>query len=294
MGVIAVTGATGQVGRRVAERLAGTRDDAQPVVQRLLVRDPRAMASAAGREVVGVQGYADTEGMRAALEGVDDLFLVSGRESADRVAEHRAAIDAAVAAGVRRVVYLSFLGAAPDATFTFARDHWATEQHLAASGLRWTALRDSLYHAAWPAFVGADLSLRGPAGDGRVASVGHGDVSDVVVGVLLAGDAYDGQVLDVTGPTALTVAEVADTLGRVTGRPVTYVPESLDEAYASRAGYGAPDWEVAGWVTSYAAIAAGELDVVSGTVERVMGRPPQDLETWLRAHPETWRHLVRR
>src|SRR5690349_14554770 len=97
--VIAVTGASGQVGSRVA---AGV-----PEARRLTRKDAE---------------YRDTERMRQALDGVGTLFLVSGRESADRVAEHRSAVDAAVAAGVQRIVYLSFAGAAPDCTFTFGRD----------------------------------------------------------------------------------------------------------------------------------------------------------------------------
>ena len=83
--------------------------------------------------------------MVARASARETLFLVSGRESANRLAEHRSAVDAAVRAGVQRIVYLSFLGAAADCTFTFGRDHWHTEQHITATGLRHTFLRDSLY-----------------------------------------------------------------------------------------------------------------------------------------------------
>lgn len=252
---VALTGTTGRVGGRVAERVPGAR----AVTAR----------------------YRDRDGLRRELEGATTLFLVSGRESADRLAEHRSAVDAAVDAGVQRVVYLSFLGAAPDTVFTLGRDHWHTEQHIRAAGLAFTLLRDSFYLAMLPALVGADGVIRGPAGDGRVSAVAHDDVADVAAAVL-TGAGHDGRTYDVTGPEAITLAQAAERIGRVTGRPVRYQPETVEEAYASRASYGAPDFEVAGWVTSYLAIAAGELSTVSDTVQRVAGHPPIGLDEYLR------------
>jgi len=113
--LIAATGATGFVGGRVARRLAEL-----GVGQRLVVRDPARAPELPGAEVRAASAYGPGEEMRAALEGAT-LFLVPAHESADRVSQHRTAADAAVAAGVQRIVYLSFLGAAPDSTFTLAR-----------------------------------------------------------------------------------------------------------------------------------------------------------------------------
>src|SRR4051812_47886555 len=110
--VFAVTGATGQIGRRVAALLAH-----RGAIQRLIVRDPARAPLLLNAEVRAVSGYGAQAEMRAALEGVDTLFLVPAAESANRVAEHFAAVDAAAAAGVRWLVYLSFVNASPDATF---------------------------------------------------------------------------------------------------------------------------------------------------------------------------------
>jgi uncharacterized protein YbjT (DUF2867 family) len=88
-----------------------------------------------------VADYADGAAVRAALTGARTVLMVSAAESADRLAKHRTFVDAAAAAGVQHVVYTSFTDAAPDATFTLARDHAATEQHLRASGMAWTFLR---------------------------------------------------------------------------------------------------------------------------------------------------------
>ncbi|QZN85720.1 SDR family oxidoreductase [Cellulomonas sp. C5510] len=289
-GLIVVTGASGRIGRRLAVRLA-----AEGAQQRLVVRSPDRAPHLPGTEteIALSPGYLDVGSMRAAFAGARTVFLVSGRESADRVTEHRAAVDAAVDAGVERVVYLSFMGAAPDATFTFARDHWATEEHIRASGLRYTFLRDCLYHDAIVRFVGEDGVIRGPAGQGRVAAVAHDDVADVATAVLLdeRDHAHDGQAYDVTGPTAYPLAEAAQTLSAATGRPIRYEAETVEQAYASRAGYGAEPWEVEGWVTSYEAIAAGELESTSSTVKRLAGRPAQSFSEWLTLNPAAWEHL---
>lgn len=290
--LIVVTGASGRVGRRLAVRLA-----AEGAHQRLVVRtaDRAPRLPGTETEVALSPGYSDIDSMRAAFAGAHTVFLTSGREDADRVAQHRAAVDAAVDAGVQRIVYLSFMGAAPDATFTFARDHWATEEHIRASGLHFTFLRDCLYHDAIAHFVGEDDVIRGPAGDGLVAAVSHDDVADVATAALLAADLhpFDGATLDVTGPTGYSLAEAAQVLSRATGRTISYRPETLDEAYTSRAVYDAPRWAVDGWVSSYAAIAAGELAQVAPTVKRLTGRPAQSFAEWLDLNPGDWAHLRR-
>jgi uncharacterized protein YbjT (DUF2867 family) len=278
--VLATTGATGALGGRVAAGLAE-----RGVEQRLLARDPSRAPDLAGAEVRAIGGYGDAEGMRAALEGVDTLFLVSAGEARDRVALHRSAVEAAVAAGVGRVVYVSFVGAAPDATFTFARDHWHTEELIRASGLRWAFQRSNMYLEMLPLFAGADGVIRGPAGDGRFRGVARDDVAAVGVS-LLTGAGEDGRTYDVCGPEALTLAEAAARIGEAAGRPVVYQPETLEQARASRASTGAEAWEIEGWITSYAAIATGELDVASDAVRELTGRAPRDLGEVLSAHPE--------
>jgi len=287
MAAIGITGATGGIGGRVARQLAD-----QGVEQRLLVRDRSRAPELAGAEIVEFGGYADGEGMSRVLEGVETLLLVSAGESSERVEEHASAIDAAVAAGVRRIVYTSFLAAAPDATFTFGRDHFHAEEHIKSTGLAWTFLRDSIYLDYIPLFAGEDGVIRGPAGAGRIAPVARDDVGEAAAAVLMSGGEHDGQAYPVTGPEAFTLAEAAQTLSRVAGREVRYEEETLEEARESRAPSGAPDWEIEGWVTSYAQIATGEMDVVSDTVERLAGHPPMTLEEFLPRHPDSWQHLT--
>ncbi len=281
----AVSGATGAVGGRVAARLAGRGHE-----QRLIVRDAARAPDLPGAEVFEAT-YGDPEAMRKALVGAETFFMVSGGEARDRVRQHAAAVDAAAAAGVERIVYLSFVAAAPDATFTFARDHWHTEQHICATGLGFTFLRDNLYQDMLPAMVGDDGVIRGPAGDGRMWAVAREDIADAAVAVLIGGE-HDGHTYDLTGPEAITLHEAAEEISHAAGRPVTYHQETLEEAYASRSGYGAPDWEVEGWVSSYQAIANGEMNVVSDAVRDLTGHEPMTLAEFLSRHPESYRHLL--
>ena len=281
----AVSGATGAVGGRVAARLANLGHS-----QRLVVRDASRAPNLPGAETAEAS-YGDPEAMRKVLEGVETFFMVSGGEAHDRVRQHRDAVDAAAASGVGRIVYLSFIGVSPEATFTFARDHWHTEKHIRDCGARFTFLRDSLYLDFIPGMAGSDGVIRGPAGDGRVAAVARDDIADAAVAVL-TGDGHDGSTYDITGPEAITLSQAAKELSRITGRSISYQAETLEEAYDSRKDYGAPEWEVEGWVTSYRAIATGELDVVSGAVGELTGHPPMSLADFLGRHPESYRHLL--
>lgn len=285
--MFAITGATGAVGKRVAARLAATE-----APQRLVVRDPSRAPALPGAQVSEPAEYADRAAMTRAFDGADTVFMVSAKESANRVDEHRTVVDAAVDAGVSRIVYLSFQGAAEFCTFTFGRDHWHTEQYIRDSGLEFTFLRDSIYLAGVIAFVGDDGVIRGPAGTGRVAAVAHDDVADVAASQLVDGDA-SGRTYDVTGPEAISMLDVARIIGNATGREIGYYDESIEEAYASRAGYDAQEFEVTGWVSSYQAIAAGELAKVSDAVERITGHAPMGLPEYLQRHPASIARLTR-
>jgi uncharacterized protein YbjT (DUF2867 family) len=277
-GLTAVTGATGEVGGRVARRLAD-----RGIPQRLVVRDAGRAPQIEGAEVATMAGYGDRDSVRAALEGIETLFLVPAEESLDRIEQHKTAVDAAVEAGVERIVYLSFVGATPDNTFTLGRHHWATEEHIRTKEVAFVFPRMNLYMDFIPLFAGEDGVIRGPAGQGRVAAVLRDDIADVVAAILADPAAHDGQTYDLTGPEAVTLGEIATILTRVTGREIRFQDETVEEAWESRRASGAEDWMIEGWVTSYLAIANGELDVVSDDVERLAGHPPLRLEDWLRA-----------
>ncbi len=193
-------------------------------------------------------------------------------------------------AGVRRAVYTSFLRAAPEAVFTLARDHFHTRSSIssrpACSSARCAtaSIRNVL-----PDLVDGGL-IRGPAGTGRFAPVSRADIADVAVALLLDDDQPTAR-FDVTGPELLTMAEVADLLGEAAGSPVPCVNGTLAEAYASRAHSDVPTFEIEGWVTSYHAIAVGELAIASGAVESITPSAPASRPEpgrALPAGPDNW------
>ncbi|WP_163544733.1 SDR family oxidoreductase [Occultella kanbiaonis] len=279
---LAVTGATGHLGGLVAQFL-----DTAGTMQRLVVRDPASPRVPRHGTVTDVTTaeFGDLDAATRALDGAQLLFMVSASESADRLVQHRTFIDAAAAAGVQHVVYTSFLGAAPDATFTLARDHYATEEHLKASGMAWTFLRDSFYLDFTEALVGDDGVIRGPAADGACAFIARADVARVAATILTDPAPHANRTHDLTGPRALTLAQVAATISRVRGTHITYHDETLDEAYTSRAGFGAPDWQVDAWVSTYTAIADGTMARVTNTVHDISGMTPLSLAEYLHSNP---------
>jgi uncharacterized protein YbjT (DUF2867 family) len=304
--MFAITGSTGEIGRRVAVRLARL-----GVGQRLIVGDPDRAPQLPGAEIFPASSYSDAKAMGRALNGVETLFLVSARDRMgiiqqsmergvpvppyDRVQEHVAAIAAAAAVGVRRIVYLSFLAPSEDATFILARDHFHTEEYLRSVGVAFTFLRQSLYMDKVAQHIARSDVIRAPAGDGRVAWVCRDDVADVAVAVLI-GSGHEGLAYDVTGPEALTMAETAERLSAACGRKITYEAQSphevrvlrntsrLDEFEAKRialTGRGITGYEVDVWISHYLQIATGEASAKSDTVLRLCGHPATTLADYL-------------
>ncbi len=278
---LAITGSTGGLGARVAARLAG-----RGLGQRLIVREPARAPVHEGVEIAVASSYGIAAEMRDALSGVRTLYLVSGREAPERVGEHRIAIDSAKTVGVERIVYVSFLGAGPEATFTFARDHWATEDAIRASGLAFTFLRSSLYLDFLPTFAGPERTIRGPGGSGRFAPVARDDLADAAVAVLTADGAHDGRTYELTGPELLTLADVAARLSAYTGQEYRYEEETVEQAWESRRDLALPEPLVAGMISSYLAIADGSLEVRTDAVAELTGHEPLTLEQCFEASPE--------
>ncbi|SFS01609.1 Uncharacterized conserved protein YbjT, contains NAD(P)-binding and DUF2867 domains [Agrococcus baldri] len=270
---LAITGATGAVGRLTSEELArgGT-----PL--RLLARAPE-RAPQLPDAVVMQSSYGDRD--QAALEGVSTLLMVSAGEEEGWLQQQLDFVAAAAAAGVEHIVYTSFQTAATDAVFTYARDHYATEEAIRASGMAWTMLRDSFYLDFLALLPDADGLLRAPAGQGRVAAVAKLDVARSAAAVLRDPAAHAGRIYDMTGPEALSFAEIVETLSSATGRRIRYVDETVDEARSSRVHFDAPAWQIDGWITTYTAIAEGRFARVSDDVELLTGRRPISLRELL-------------
>lgn len=235
---IAVTGATGQLGRLLIERLRG-KVPAGDIVA--LARTP-AKAADLGVEVREAD-YARPDTLGPALAGIDTLMMISGSEVGQRAPQHRNLIDAAKQAGVRRIVYTSLLRA-DTSTLGLAPEHVATEQMLAASGLVVTVLRNGWYTENYTASAAAAVAggaLIGSAGEGRIASATRADFADAAVAVL-TGEGHDGQVYELAGDAAFTLAELAAEISRQSGKDIPYrdLPPAEYTAALVAAGVPAP------------------------------------------------------
>lgn len=270
---IAVTGATGQLGRLIVHRLR-ERLPASDIVA--LARTP---ANAADLGVsVRQADYALPATLEAALAGIDTLMMVSGSEVGQRVPQHRNLIDAASKAGVRRVVYTSLLHA-DRSTLGLAPEHVETEAMLARSGLAVSVLRNGWYTENYTASARDAVArgmLAGSAGQGRIASATRADYADAAVAVLL-GQGHDGQVYELAGDTAYTLAELAAEISRQSGKDIPYVDLAPADYTAALLAAGVP----APWPQVLPALdveaGKGALFDASRTLSGLIGRPTTSL-----------------
>ena len=274
--MIALTGVTGKLGGSLARGLSEA-----GVSARLLARRPEAV-EVLPHTTIHEAYYDKSQTTIDALTGARILFMVSGRESADRVQEHKDLIDAAKKAGVEHIIYTSFYNAAPDSTFTLARDHAATESYIKEQGFAYTFIRDNFYTDFFVDLARGYGHIKGPAADGKVSAVVREDVASVALAILQNPKKWENQTLDMTGPEELSLGQMAEQLSQAWGKEIVYVEETIEEAYESRRAWQAEDWEYDSWVSTYTAIAAGEQAGVSSDIERVLGRPATSLAELLK------------
>jgi NAD(P)H dehydrogenase (quinone) len=263
-----VTGSTGHVGRLVAGELSS-----RGLRQRLLVRDPSRAPDIAGAEIA-LADYGDAEALSEALEPDDRVFMVSLHEGPEeRIAHHRSFIAAAAAARVAHIVYLSFVNAGPDAVFLHARSHGETERMLAESGVPWTSIRNSMYADEIPDWFDADGLNTVPGDDARMSFSYRPELARAVA-VTLTQPGHEAQVYDVVTPQSVSMRELAEIAWAVTGQNYRYAPTSdawWEERWRAR---GTEAWAIEAGLTSYAALRAGEFDVVSGDYRALTGEDP--------------------
>ncbi len=215
---IGVTGATGQLGRLVVDKLK-EKVLAESIVA--LVRTPE-KASDLGVEARAFD-YSKPESLAAALHGIDKLLLISGNEMGQRLPQHLAVIEAAKLAGVKHVFYTSILHA-DTSTLGLAGEHLATEVALKASGLTYTFLRNGWYTENYTGSakgaIGAGAFI-GCAGDGNIASAARADYAEAAA-VVVAGEGHENKIYELAGDSAYTLTELAAEISRQIGKTIPY------------------------------------------------------------------------
>lgn len=294
---IAITGASGHFGRMAADRLLGAMAPDELI---LLSRTPAKLADYAARGCIVRSGDFDSPSdLPEALAGAERMLLISGTRVGKRVPQHGAAIDAARVAGVRHVIYTSFLGAGdPDNPSEAVSDHRGTEKLLGQSGLAWTALRDAQYADAVTDVIAPMVAASGvmvsATGEGRMPFVWREDCVEAAVAVL-TGEGEENRAYDITGPERLPFREIAALAAEFTGKPVRYELTDADGLYAIFDALGVPrepvdnlvvgdnPWNSNDIVSLELAVRAGYFDIASDDFERLTGRKPRSLRALFEA-----------
>lgn len=283
--MIVVTGATGQLGRRIAEQLLRRMPPDRIIAT---TRDP-GKADALVRAGVGVRygDYARPDTLLSAFEGATQVLIISSngeRTGADVVAQHRSAVEAARAVGARRVVYTSHMGAGSSSAFRPMHTHAETEAMLRDAGIAWTSLRNGFYAETVPTMMvgdAVDTGVLSAPVDGKVAWTTHDDLAAAAAVLLVDEGRFEGPTPPLTGAEALDLADVATLLTTIHGKPVerrTITDEALEAAM--RKG-GAPKAVIEITLGLYQAARAGEFANTDPTLANLVGRPPTVLRTVL-------------
>ena len=282
---VLVAGASGKLGRRTAEFLLATRAATELI---LVTRTPVAVADLGERGCdVRFGDYSEPDSLPAAYAGAERMLLISASDIEIRAEQHRAAIRAAVAVGVRHIVYTSGLNPEPPNPAAVGPSHYATEQALVASGLSWTVLRDSLYseyQVPEAAQAIASGRLTHNRGNGEIAYVSREDCAAVAAAVV-AGPGHEGCVYDVTGPELFTPRDLAMLYGELGGRDVD-IEELDDHAFVEHLQGDAQEDDHARYgaqlVASFGrSIREGYMASRSDLVERLKRRSPRTLRSVL-------------
>ncbi|MFI6686571.1 NAD(P)H-binding protein [Streptomyces sp. NPDC050485] len=283
--MIIVTGATGQLGRQIVERLL-TRVPADRIG--VSVRDPQKAQPLADRGVRVRQGsFTDAASLAHAFGGASQVLIVSvDKMGEEAVRQHRAAIDGAVAAGARRILYTSHMGASASSRFQACRDHAATEEALRASGVPFTSLRNGFYAASTVQFLGHALDSGQvvlPA-DGPVSWTAHRDLADAAAAVLADEGRFDGPTPPLTAAHALGFDDIARIAAEVTGHAITRVTAPDAHFRRQLVSSGVPAEAADHLLGIFAASRAGEFAAVDPTLATLLGREPITLDAVLRTH----------
>ena len=284
--MLMITGATGHLGSAVLDHLLRSLPASSLAA---LARTPEKLTRFAERGVSVRQGdYKDPASLRAAFADVDLLFFVSSGDVAGRTEQHHNVVAAAVAAGVKHVIYTSFQrkNDSPSSPIHFiSESHLAAETALKSSGMVWTILKNGIYADGLPMFIGEKVLEHGialPAGSGTTTFTVRADLALASANVLL-GSGHEGKTYEFGAPAAYSYAEIAAMISRISGKNVGYRPLSVEEFRSMMTAAGVPAIYI-GIIAGFSqAIEQGEFSSTESDLERFLGRPATALEDFLKS-----------
>jgi uncharacterized protein YbjT (DUF2867 family) len=279
--MILVTGATGKVGQHVIKELAGRGEK-----PRVFLRDPSKTSQLKGLVGDALQGdFAKPDTVAKALQGVDKVFLVTPADQR-QAAWEKVFIDAAKAAGVKRLVYLSAIGAAPDSSVAMGRAHAEVEAYLKGSGIPWTILEPNVFMQNFlndAATIRAQGAIYYPGAEARVSFIDARDIG-AAAAVALTGDEHAGKTYVLTGPEPISYRETAALIGKAIGKPVKYVAVSEADAKKAMLGAGLPAWFVDDLLALQRLYNAGRAAVVTTDLPRLLPDVPRTFDDFAKAY----------
>ena len=280
--MILITGATGQLGQRVVQHLAARLPRAGAGQLAVSVRDAARAQNLAARGIDVRQGnFDEPEALQIAFAGAERLVLIStDSPKAMRIVQHRNAIEAARAAGVKHIFYTSFLDADAHSPSEFAQVHAATEADLAASGLAYTLLRNGMYADFLPmTFAGALETgvLNLPAGQGKVSYLSRNELAQAIAAAAVA-PRLEKQVYELTGQTAHDYREIVAKVGAATGKTLRYEAVSEDAYVQALEGFGVPAWLARALANMYSAAAENRFARSTNDFAALVGHPPKSID----------------
>ncbi|NOS92974.1 MAG: SDR family oxidoreductase [Cyclobacteriaceae bacterium] len=287
--MILVTGATGHFGNAAINFLLEKGVKATEITALVRAKESAEQFTKRGIQTV-VGDYDDYASLVSAFKGVDHLLFVSGSDIGKRLLQHQHVVKAAVASGVKHIVYTSFQRKNETETsplWGVAQSHLQTEKWLKESGITYTILKNNLYMDFIPAFVGEKVSETGviylPAKDGKVSAALRVELAEATATILRTVSSHVNKVYDFTNSEAFTYQEVAELISAQIGKKINYVSPTADEYAQTLAKFGLPQDMIGVFAGFAVAQAVGELDVVSKDLENILGRKPTTIAEFLKS-----------
>jgi NAD(P)H dehydrogenase (quinone) len=281
--MILVTAATGHLGTATIDSLLKAKVPASQIAG--LVRDEQKAAALSAKGIALRKGdYFDASALEKAFQGIDTLVFISSGSLEDRVSQHRNVVNAAIASGVKHIIYTSVLKASETLKFFPGVDHYHTETFLKESGIPYTVFRNTFYMEILPMFLGGALESGQwfyAAGNAKINVAARVDMAEAIANVAVAPTSHANRIYEIAGNQSYSFNEIASVVSRIVGKTISYIPVPLEALKEGMKQAGVPEGHIPMYASIAEAISAGELDSDDRSLEKLLQRKPVDLNEYL-------------